>query len=240
VKDSTSTRHGPSSTGKRCALYVRVSTPKKTDADASGERKFEQNPDVQRGPLEELAKARGWAVTRCYVDRVTGAKENRPGLDELMADARRGKFQVVLVWRFDRFARTVKQLVNSLDEFRSLGIDFVSTKEAMDTSTPMGKAMFAIVAAMAELSRDITRENILSGMAYAAKHGTKSGKPPGRPRRVFDRKQALDMLKSGDGWKKIADRLGVSVSTLWRHVQKGRLNQLVQTAQTMVQTGRLR
>lgn len=211
---------------KRCCLYVRVSTPKKTDPDASGERKFEQNPDVQRGPLEELAKLRGWTITRCYVDRASGAKESRPGLDELMADARRGKFDVVLVWRFDRFSRTVKQLVNSLDEFRDMGIDFVSTKEALDTSTSMGKAMFAIVAAMAELSRDITRENIMAGMAHAARYGTKSGKPPGRPRRVFDRQQAADMLRAGDGWKKIADQMGVSVSTLWRHVKKGKLGKL--------------
>lgn len=224
---------------KRAALYVRVSTPKKTEADATGERKYEQNPDVQRGPLEELAKLRGWTITRCYVDRASGAKESRPQFDELTADARRGKFDVVLVWRFDRFARTVKQLVNALDEFRVLKIDFVSTKEALDTSTSMGKAMFGIVAVMAELSRDITRENILAGMAHAAKHGTKSGRPPGRPKRVFDRQQAMDLRSAGEGWDRIAARLGVSVSTLWRHVQKGRLNQLIQTAQAMVQTGRL-
>lgn len=213
-------------------MYIRCSTLKKSpEANAdTGERKYEQNPDVQRGPLEELVKHRDWTVAKCYVDRASGAKESRPGLDELMADARRGKFNTVLVWRFDRFARTVKQLVNSLDEFRELGIDFVSTKEALDTSTPMGKAMFAIVAAMAELSRDITRENILAGMAHAAKHGTKSGKPPGRPKRVFDRQQVLDLRSAGEGWDGIATKLGVSVSTLWRHVKKGKLNRIAPAA----------
>jgi len=101
---------------------------------------------------------RGWNLYGSYSDRASGAKERRAGLDMLMADARRGLFDVVIVWRFDRFARSVKQLVLGLEEFRALGIDFVSHQEALDTSTPMGKAMFTIIAAMAELERSIIRE----------------------------------------------------------------------------------
>jgi len=214
---------------KKCALYIRVSTLKRA-AQANvetGERAYEQNPDMQRVQLERVAKQRGWVVVQCYSDRTSGAKESRPGLDALMADARRGRFQAVLVWRFNRFARTVRQLVTALEEFRVLGVDFVSTQEALDTSTPMGKAMFTLVAVMAELERDILRENILAGMAHAAKHGTKSGKPPGRPKRVFDRRQVVEMLVAGEGWDKIATRLGVSVSTLRRHVERGTLRKLV-------------
>src|SRR6476661_6618491 len=111
----------------RCACYVRVSTASKSrQGDTTS---FDQNPEVQERPLRELIEKRGWELYRVYSDRASGAKESRPGLDALMADARRGAFHVVVVWRFDRFARSVKQLVLALDEFRSLGIDFVSHHE---------------------------------------------------------------------------------------------------------------
>jgi DNA invertase Pin-like site-specific DNA recombinase len=129
---------------KKAAIYVRVSTAAKVKAGADSV--FEQNPDVQELPLRQLAEQRGWNVVRVYSDRASGAKENRAGLKSLMADARRGAFAVVLVWRFDRFARSIEQLVSTLAEFRSLKIDFVSHQESLDTSTPMGKAMFTITA----------------------------------------------------------------------------------------------
>jgi DNA invertase Pin-like site-specific DNA recombinase len=103
---------------------------------------------------------------------MSGAKQARAGLSALMADARRGAFDLVLVWRFDRFARGVKQLVLALEEFRSLGIDFISHHEALDTPTPMGRAMFTIIAAMAELGRDVIRERTAAGLEYARRHGT--------------------------------------------------------------------
>jgi DNA invertase Pin-like site-specific DNA recombinase len=129
---------------KRAAIYVRVSTATKirTGPDAA----YEQNPDVQEVPLRQLAAQRGWSVSRVYSDRMSGAKESRAGLNALMQDARRGTFDVVLVWRFDRFARSVEQLVSALAEFRGLRIDFVSHQESLDTSTAMGKAMFTIIA----------------------------------------------------------------------------------------------
>ena len=98
-----------------------------------------RNPDVQEVPLREMAAQRGWTVARVYSDRMSGATADRPGLKALMADARRGAFEIVLVWRFDRFARSVEQLLTSLAEFRGLGIEFASHQEALDTSTPMGK-----------------------------------------------------------------------------------------------------
>jgi DNA invertase Pin-like site-specific DNA recombinase len=136
---------------------------------------YPENPEVQERPLRELVAQRGWTVYRVYCDRMSGAKENRPELQVLLADARRGAFHVVLVWRFDRFVRSVKQLVLALEEFHTLGIDFISHQEALDTSTPMGKAMFTIIAAMAELERSVIRERVIAGL-YAKEHGTKSGK----------------------------------------------------------------
>jgi len=115
----------------RAAMYLRVSTASKSGhGDA---RAYDQNPEVQEQPLRELIAQRGWQPAKIYSDRASGAKEHRPGLSSLMADARRGGFDVVVVWRFDRFARSVKQLVLALEEFRALGIDFVSHQEALDT-----------------------------------------------------------------------------------------------------------
>ena len=197
---------------KRAAIYVRVSTNLRT-RDASA---FEQNPDVQELPLRQMAEQRGWTVERVYSDRMSGAKTERPGLKALMVDARRGAFDMVLVWRFDRFARSVEQLVTALAEFRSLGIGFVSHQEALDTSTPMGKAMFTIIGAMAELERNVIRERVLSGLEYARTHGTKSGLPIGRPKAVFNRAKAIELREAGRSWRQIATELGATVRTIRR------------------------
>ena len=176
----------------RAAFYVRVSTASKTkQADTA---KFIRNPDVQEQPLRDLSAQRGWTVYRVFSDRASGAMEGRPGLDALMADARRGMFDVVVVWRFDRFARGVKQLVMALEEFKGLGIEFVSHQEALDTSTPMGKAMFTIVAAIAELERSLIRERVISGLHYARENGTKSGNHVGRPRKIFRRDVVVELI----------------------------------------------
>jgi DNA invertase Pin-like site-specific DNA recombinase len=201
-------------TTKRAAIYVRVSTA--TKARNGAENTFEQNPEVQEVPLRELAKQRGWTVSKVYSDRMSGAKESRPGLNALMKDARRGAFDVVLVWRFDRFARSVEQLVSALAEFRALKIDFVSHQESLDTSTAMGKAMFTIIAAMAELERSVIRERVQAGLQYARTHGTKSGKPIGRPRRVFDREKVLALRQNGLPIEHIARQMGLGVGTVVR------------------------
>src|SRR5271157_4965870 len=183
----------------RACAYLRVSTAHKTIRSDSGS--FDQDPAVQEQPIRDLIAQRGWKLYRIYSDRASGAKESRPGLDALMADARRGAFDVVVVWRFDRFARTVKQLVLALEEFRSLGIDFVSHQEALDTSAPMGKAMFAIIAAMAELERSVIRERVVAGLEHARQCGTRSGRAIGRPRVVFPRDQVAELRSQGVSWR---------------------------------------
>ena len=202
---------------RRACLYLRVSTAGKS---RRGEAvAFDQDPAVQEQPLLNLIAQRGWILYRTYSDRLSGAKERRTGLDALMADARRGAFDVVVVWRFDRFARSVKQLVMALDEFHSLGIDFISHQEALDTSTPMGRAMFAIIGAMAELERNVIKERTAAGVEYARHHGTKSGKPIGRPKVVFSRDEVLKLHTEGMSGRQIARRLQVGEGTVRRAVR---------------------
>jgi DNA invertase Pin-like site-specific DNA recombinase len=198
---------------KRAALYVRVST---TNRSTRNQAVFEQNPEVQELPLRQMAEQRGWSVVRVYSDRMSGSKADRPGLNALMRDARRGAFDVVVVWRFDRFARSIEQLVLALAEFRTLGIDFVSSQEALDTSTPMGKAMFTIIGAMAELERNVIRERVVAGIEHARNHGTKSGAAIGRPHVVFDRAAVVELRESGQSWRQIAAALSTSVRTVRR------------------------
>jgi len=214
----------PLGSAKRASLYLRVSTASKTKRDNNT---YNQNPAVQEQPLRELIAQRGWQLYRIYSDRASGAKERRPGLDTLMADARRRAFDVVLVFRFDRFARSVKQLVLALEEFQSLGIDFISLQEALDTSTPMGKAMFTIIGAMAELERSVIRERVVAGMEYARLRGTKSGKPVGRPRAIFRRDEVRELRSQGVSWRQIARQLGVSPTTVRRVcVERNKLQNL--------------
>jgi DNA invertase Pin-like site-specific DNA recombinase len=142
---------------KRAALYYRVSTP-------------DQSTAIQEGDLRRFAAARGCKVYDEYTDKAfSGATKNLPALDRLMDDARKRRFDVVLVWRFDRFARSTTHLLSALNEFRHLSIDFISFDENMDTSSPMGEAMFTIVADMAKLERDIIRERVTSGVRQAMK-----------------------------------------------------------------------
>jgi len=215
--------------------YCRVSTVKKSAHSRPGRVVFEQNLEVQKQAIQERAAASGWKLVEVCSDRESGSKESRPGLDALLDAARRRKFQVLVVSRLDRLARSLRQLVLLLEELRELKISFVSLKENLETETAAGRAMFGMIAVFAEFEREIMRERIILGMAHAAAHGTKSGKPPGRPKRVFDRQQAMDLRETGEGWDKIAAKLGVSVSTLWRHVKQGKLNKIVPAAKEAAQ-----
>jgi DNA invertase Pin-like site-specific DNA recombinase len=202
----------------RACAYLRVSTASKSKrGDAVA---FDQDPAVQEQPLRDLIAHRVWTLERVYSDRASGDKERRRGLDELMADARRGAFDIVVVFRFDRFARSVKQLVLALEEFRSLGIDFVSYQEALDTSTPMGKAMFNIIATMAELEHSVIRERVTAGLEYARRCGTRSGRAIGRPKAVFRRDQIPELMAQGLSPRRIARQLGIGEGTVRRAMRE--------------------
>jgi len=158
-----------------------------------------------------FAERKGFQVVREYVDEgVSGVKQSRPALDELMRDARMGLLDVVVVWRFDRFSRSVLHLVQSLEEFRALQVDFVSLSEAIDTSTPMGRMIFTITGAFAEFERNVIRERVVAGMGRARAEG----KHLGRPRRIFDRDRAKELKASGMSLRQIAEELGVGKDTV--------------------------
>src|SRR5258707_1342590 len=140
----------------RTAIYARVSTN-------NG-----QDPEMQLRELREYCQRRRWEITREYVDiGISGGKEKRPKLDELVRDALRRHFDVVVVWRFDRFARSVSHLLRALENFRSLGIEFVSLSEQVDTSTPTGKMIFTVLGAVAELERSLIAERVRAGLRNA-------------------------------------------------------------------------
>ena len=182
----------------KAAIYGRVSTIGKG-----------QDVDLQLTDLRNYAQARGWKIFREYIDNgVSGRKDKRPALDQLMNDARKKHFDVVLVWRFDRFARSTKHLVSSLDEFNHLGIDFISFMENIDTSSPMGKAMFTITSAIAELEADLIRERVRAGLANAKAKGAKLG----RPSPEFDEDELIRLRKSGVTIRGIAERLNLRKS----------------------------
>ncbi|MGE0711189.1 MAG: recombinase family protein [Planctomycetota bacterium] len=185
----------------RAAIYARVST-------LAG-----QSPQMQLDVLREYAARRDLEVSGEFVDHgVSGARDHRPELDRLMAGARQRAFDLVLVYRFDRFARSVRHLVTALDEFQALGIDFVSYSESLDTSTPMGRAMFSIVAALAELERRIVVERSAEGQRRARARGTHVG----RPRREVDVAAVLARRAAGESERAIARATGVSRSVIAR------------------------
>ena len=184
----------------RAALYARTSTLDRG-----------QDPELQLEDLRRLAEQRGWTVVDEYVDAgLSGTKDARPALDALMDDAQRGRLDVVAVWRFDRFARSTQHLLRALEEFRAIGVDFVSQREAIDTSTPMGRMVFTMIAAVAELEAALIRERVQAGVDRAKA----AGKHCGRPRVELDLRPALAMFAQGHGLKATAGALGVSVTTL--------------------------
>jgi DNA invertase Pin-like site-specific DNA recombinase len=188
------------------ALYARVSTEG-------------QAPEIQLMALRAHATQRGWQVVEEFVDRgVSGGKERRPALDRLMKTAWAGHhFQVVLVWRFDRFARSVKHLVAALETFRSLHVEFVSLQEQLDTATPIGQAMFTIIGAMAQLERDIIRERVKAGLARAKARGIRLG----RPRVPVVAAELAALREQGFSVGAMARRLRCSRSTVRRYLPQG-------------------
>jgi DNA invertase Pin-like site-specific DNA recombinase len=164
-----------------------------------------QTTDTQAVALREYAERRGFDVIEYRDEGISGSKDSRPALDRLMKDARARKFDVVIVARFDRFARSVSHLLRALEEFNHLGIGFISLSESIDTSTPMGKMIFTVLGAVAELERNLIKERVQMGIGRARKEG----KQLGRPKRIFDRENARLMLQSMSV-REVARQLGVS------------------------------
>ncbi len=172
---------------KKAAIYVRVSSP-------------DQNVATQVCDLRPLAAARGYEIVGEYTDTITGTKAKRPGLDKLMSDARRGRFDVVLVWAFDRMARSVRHFLEVLDELTRLNIAFVSFRENVDTDSALGRAMVVIVAAISELERSLIVERVKSGMRRARMEGRQIG----RSRLDVNRQQVILDRRSGMSLTQVA------------------------------------
>jgi DNA invertase Pin-like site-specific DNA recombinase len=185
---------------KRAVLYLRVST-----------KNHGQTVETQRLALREFAANRKFEIVNEYADEgISGSKDSRPALDRLMKDAQAKKFDAVIVARFDRFARSTKHLVLALEQFSHLGIDFISLSESVDTSTPMGKMIFTVLGAVAELERNLIRERVAMGLDRARKQK----KVLGRPRRVFDRGKAKELHADGLSLREIAAQLGINKGTV--------------------------
>jgi DNA invertase Pin-like site-specific DNA recombinase len=188
----------------RVALYARVST-------LNG-----QHPEMQLSELREYGTRRGWQIVAEYVDEgVSGARERRPKLDRLMADAHRRKFDLIAVWKIDRFGRSLKHLVNALADLDSLGVAFVSLRDNIDLSTPSGRLMFQIIGAMAEFERSLIQERVRAGLRNAQARGVRLG----RPKRTVDAAQIARLRLSGSSWREISEKLGIGVGTACRAFQ---------------------
>jgi DNA invertase Pin-like site-specific DNA recombinase len=188
----------------RLGAYCRVSTPG-------------QSPAAQLDALRTFAAARGWAVTEFIDHGVSGAKERRPALDDLLTAVRARKVDVVACTKLDRLARSTRHLVNLGDEFKALGVDLVVLDQAIDTTTTSGRLTFNVLAAIAAFERDLMRERVAVGFRDAQANGTRSGRPIGRPRRLVDAEEVRHRRAAGESWRKIAKALKTPVRTLRRH-----------------------
>jgi DNA invertase Pin-like site-specific DNA recombinase len=188
----------------KATIYARVSTANNS-----------QDPEVQLRELREYCQRRGWEIASEFMDvGVSGSKDSRPQLNRLMADAKRRRFDAVVVHRFDRFARSVSHLLRALEEFRALGIEFVSLSEQVDTSTPTGKMVFTVLGAVAELERSLIAERVRAGLRNARA----KGKRLGRPRMNVDAAKIARLRRTGASWGQIADQFGIGATTARRAV----------------------
>ncbi|NVP18061.1 recombinase family protein [Candidatus Gracilibacteria bacterium] len=193
---------------KKVGIYTRVSTRDKQDLE------------VQLLPLRQYAQARGFFIYKEYSDKISGAKESRPGLDSLMDDAKKRKIDSVLIFRFDRFSRSTKQLINSLDLFNSLGIDFISYSENIDTSSPAGKVLFTMISAFAEFERNIIGERVRAGIEKAKANGVTLG----RKKLDVNIKRIVKLKEEGMTYRDIADKMRLKKSYVYNKYKEYKLN----------------
>ena len=184
---------------KRAALYMRVST-------------LDQHPETQLYDLRQMAQQRGYQIVEEYTDTISGARARRPGLDQMMRDARRGRFTVVLVWASDRIARSVKHFLDVLDELNRLNIEFISFREQIDTGGPLGRAVVVIIGAIAELERNLIIERVRAGMRRARLEGRHIGRKP----LELDRTAILRDRQRGQSLGQLAKSYSVSRATIHR------------------------
>jgi DNA invertase Pin-like site-specific DNA recombinase len=193
---------------KNAALYCRVSTA-------------DQHPETQLYDLREMARQRGYEIVREYTDTISGAKSKRPGLDQLLADARRRRFETVIVAAFDRVARNVRHFLEVLDELNHLGIGFVSLRENIDTGGPLGRAMVVIVGAIAELEKSLIVERIKAGMRRAKLEGRRLGRAPLN----IDHNALVRDRLSGMSLTNVAKKYRVSRASVVRFVRESHRQQ---------------
>jgi DNA invertase Pin-like site-specific DNA recombinase len=206
----------------KAAIYARVSTANNG-----------QDPTMQTRELREYCERRGWTVAGEYVDiGISGTKEKRPELDRLLGEAHRRRFDAVVVWRFDRFARSVSHLLRALETFKSLGIEFVSLSEQVDTSTPTGKMVFTVLGAVAELERSLIVERVRAGLRNAKA----KGKSLGRPRVAVDAARIAALRSQGMSWARIGEELGLGEGTVRRTAVTSAKNPFKTLAATPVES----
>jgi DNA invertase Pin-like site-specific DNA recombinase len=185
---------------RRVAIYCRVSTK-------------DQTTENQLHDLRNHCESRNWKIVAEHCDNgMSGTKDDRPQLKAVMELARKRKIDILLVWRFDRFARSLAHLVNTLEELRSLGVDFVSYQEAVDTSTPQGRMVFGVMASLAEFERSLIAERVVAGLRRAKAQG----KALGRPKVSIDASRARELRLEGRSFREIASALSASRSTVGR------------------------
>jgi DNA invertase Pin-like site-specific DNA recombinase len=192
---------------EKVAIYARVSTLDKG-----------QDVNLQLNDLRTYSTARGWKVYREYIDNgQSGTNEQRPALSQLMEDARKRKIDIVLVWRLDRFGRSLKHLIVSLDELKTLGVGFVSFKESLDFTTAAGRLMFHLLGAFSEFERELIRERVVAGI----QNSKSKGKRIGRPSLINPTLESkiTDMRNRGMSYSTIGNTLNLSKSTVYKTFQ---------------------
>ena len=188
---------------KRAALYLRVST-------------VDQHPETQLHDLRQMAAQRGYEIVAEFTDKISGTKAKRPGLDQMMADARRGRVDVVLVWACDRIARSTRHFLEVLDDLNRLEVEFVSFREQIDTGGPLGRAIIVIIGAIAELERSLIVERVRAGMRRARLEGQRIGRAP----LVLDNAAIQQDRQRGQSIRQIAKGHSVSTATVQRVLRK--------------------